>query len=303
MSRIVRQLGLFAVAFMGLPLLPLMGGDAPSASKEVHIDLGGGVSFDLVRIEPGTCTIGSPPTEPARRDNENQHVIRITKPFYLGKHELTQAVWERVMTARIKETLGKTNSFGLYWAPGDSLDISCNARPSKFVDPAGPVDSISWRECKEFIARLNLLVDGAGFRLPTEAEWEYAARAGTSTACCFGNESSALGGDAWYKPNSGGKTHPVGTMRPNPWGLYDMYGNVWEWCEDAYVGPHSFPNTEIIEDYCNRGSEGGTRYQVIRGGSFDFSARLCRSASRSGFDPWQHAPDVGFRLARTVEEK
>ena len=274
-------------------------GDDPA--KQLCVQLGDGLSFDMLRIEPGTFTIGSPPGESGRKNIENQHDMAIIKPFYLGAHEVTQAVWEYVMTAKIAKPRGKTNSCGLYWGLGDTMDITCDARPSKFIDPQKPVDSVSWRQCKEFIARLNLLVDGPAFRLPTEAEWEYAARAGTNGAYFFGNDKAELGAYAWFKPNSGGETHAVGTMRPNPWGLYDMYGNVWEWCEDAFDNkPYHVSGTEAIADYCNRGNEGGTKHQVIRGGSFAFSAAFCRSASRSGFDPWQHDHDNGLRLARDV---
>jgi formylglycine-generating enzyme required for sulfatase activity len=94
----------------------------------------------------------------------------------------------------------------------------------------------------------------------------------------------------------------VGCLRPNPWGFYDTYGNVWEWCEDEFVGPYRFPASDTLTDYCNLGSPGGNIHQTVRGGSFDFSARFCRSASRSGFDAWQYARDIGIRLARTVAE-
>ena len=181
------------------------------------------------------------------------------------------------------------------------LDIAIDAHPSQFADPQRPVENVNWRQCQELIARLNLLVDGGRFRLPTEAEWEYAGRAGTTTPYSFGIDAAGLAPQAWCQPNSGGKTHRVGTTRPNPWGLYDMYGNVWEWCEDQFTGqPYPWSTTDAVPDPCLRGDRGGSVYQIIRGGSFAFSARLCRSANRSGFDPWQGAPDVGLRLCRSV---
>ena len=287
-----------------LLLLPLTSrGETPPAAKTVRIELGAGVSIEMILVEPGAFTIGSPATEKERRVNENQHGIRITRPFYLGKYEVTQEVWERVMTAPINNPLAQTNQFGLYWPHSDPADVNCNPRPSKTADPQRPVDRVSWRQCKEFIARLNLLVAGGGFRLPTEAEWEYAARAGTTTAYFFGNDAAALGDYAWYKANSGGATHRVGSARPNPWGFYDLYGNVWELCEDKLVEPYSFQGIEELSDYCFRGAEGGNNYQVVRGGSFAFSARLCRSASRSGFDAWDIIADVGLRLVRNAAEK
>jgi len=267
--------------------------------KEMTVDLGGGVSFVMVRIEPGTFTIGSPSEEKNRREIENQQLIRISKPYYIGKFEVTQAVWKRVMTAKITNPRAKTNNCGLYWEEGDPIDITCNASPSKFADPGKPVDSVSWRQCKEFIARLNLLIDGPAFRLPTEAEWEYAARAETKTAYSFGNDDTGLNDFAWYKKNSDKQTHPCGTKKPNHWGLYDMYGNVWEWCEDKFTSEaYPFSDKEEIADFCTRGSEGGTASQVIRGGSFAFSTSFCRSAARSGGDPWHENSDIGLRLVR-----
>jgi len=270
--------------------------------KETTVDLGDGVSFVMALIEPGTFTIGSPPEEKDRREIENQHVVRITKPYYIGKFEVTQAIWERVMTAKITNPRAKTNRYGLYWEPGDTLDITCDARPSKFIGAGKPVDSVSWRQCKEFIARLNLLVDGPVFRLPTEAEWEYAARAGTETAYSFGNDAAMLDDFAWYKKNGDRQTHPAGSKKPNPWGLCDMHGNVWEWCEDKFTNePYPLSGNQETADFCNRGSEIGTASQVIRGGSFAFSAGFCRSAARSGGDPWHLVFDIGLRLARDVQ--
>jgi len=276
-------------------------GGLPSTTDLERIDLGDGVFLEMIRVKPGAFVIGSPETEQGRRDNELQHQMRITKPFYLGKFEVTQAVWERVMTAPIHESPTQSDGRDFYWEYSGSADLTNNPRPSRTNDPQRPVDSVSWRQCQEFIARLNLLVDGGGFRLPTEAEWEYAARAGSTTAYTFGDDADKLADYAWYKANSGGTTHPVGSKLANPWGFHDLYGNVWEFCEDKLVEPYAFPGTGELSDYCFRGPPGGGNYQVIRGGSFAFSARLCRSASRSGFDAWDRIPDVGLRLARNIK--
>ncbi len=290
------------LSFIGLSLLlccSAFNTQSAGLQKEITVDLGDGVSFVMVRIEPGTFTMGSPSDEKDRREIENQHLIRINKPYYIGKFEVTQAIWERVMEAKITSPCAKINSCGLYWEPGDTMDITCNVRPSKFIDPRKPVDSVSWRQCKEFIARLNLIVKDGGFRLPTEAEWEYAARAGTKTAYYCGNDAERLDDFAWYKINSDKTTHPVGTKKPNLWGLYDMYGNVWEWCEDKFTNePYPFSGKEEIIDFCNRGSDGGNASQVIRGGSFAFSSSFCRSAARSGADPWHSNSDIGLRLVK-----
>ncbi|MFA5866134.1 MAG: SUMF1/EgtB/PvdO family nonheme iron enzyme, partial [Phycisphaerae bacterium] len=283
-------------------------GETGGLPREISIDLGAGIFMDMILVLPGTFTMGSPLDEKGHRENENQHTVRITKPFYLGKHEVTQAVWERVMTAKMPNADSKSDPLKRYWSGSYNfdgsyaLDITDNSRPSSFVAPQRPVENVSWRQSKEFLARLNLLVDGGGFRLPTEAEWEYASRAGTSTAYFFENDAAAgLDTYAWYKSNGGEKTSRVGTRQPNLWGFYDMYGNVWEWCEDQFTGePYSIQDGPALLDPCLRGDAGGNQYQVVRGGSFAFSARTCRSANRSGFDAWHFNHDIGLRLVKTI---
>ena len=262
-----------------------------SDAKVLKVDLGQGVSFEMARVEPGEYMMGSPLAEKSRAEDENARRVRITKPFYLGRYEVTQEVWRRVLEADIPNY--KSRWPGILSYPG--------ASPSKFTGKGYPVDNVCWIDCREFLDRLNALVAGGSFRLPTEAEWEYACRAGTRTVFAFGDDPALLGDYAWYKDNSDAKPRAVGAKLPNSWGLYDMYGNVWEWCQDKYDGPYSFGTADVVDNYYNKSGELGDLKQVIRGGSWFFDALYCRSANRCGFDPWHRDNDNGLRLARTIE--
>jgi len=176
---------------------------------ETAVDLGDGVVIELVLIPAGSFKMGSPVTEAGRWGDEEGpvHRVRITRPFYMGKHEVTQEVWEKVM----------------------------GANPSEFKGAKNPVECVSWDDCQDFLKKLNASGKAQGtFRLPTEAEWEYACRAGTKSRFCSGDADAGLADYAWYDGNSGRTTHPVGTRKPNAWGLFDCHGNVWEWCADWY---------------------------------------------------------------------
>jgi len=162
------------------------------------------IAMQLVLIPHGGFMMGAPPTDDGWVGDDRQHPVRITKPFYLAVHEVTQEQYERVM--------GKT--------------------PSRFRGGQYPVEKVSWDDSVEFCRRLSELpeelVAGHVYRLPSEAEWEYACRAGTTTAYSFGDDASQLGKYAWFDGNSGKRTHAVGQKQPNTWGLYDMHGNVWK---------------------------------------------------------------------------
>jgi formylglycine-generating enzyme required for sulfatase activity len=160
-----------------------------------------------------------------------------------------------------------------------------------FPGAKNPVEQVSWEDCQAFIKKLNDLVSGGGFRLPTEAEWEYACRAGTETAYSNGDSESGLGEVAWYDGNSGKTMHPVGQKKPNAWGLYNMHGNVREWCADDKREYTSGPATDPSGP-----SSGSAR--VLRGGSWRNNAVDCRSANRAGRTPSDRACNLGFRLAR-----
>ncbi len=152
-----------------------------------------------------------------------------------------------------------------------------------------PVENVSWNDVQEFINKLNQKGEGV-YRLPTEAEWEYSCRAGTDTAYYFGDDTGHLDEYAWYNNNSDRQTHPVGQKKPNGWRLYDMHGNVWEWCQDYYA---SYPSSPVTDPVNEKGSG-----RVLRGGSWVNLAGNCRSASRYGNSPDNRYNDLGFRLSR-----
>ena len=226
---------------------------------EVKIDLSGGIKLDMVLIPAGKFMMGSPASENNRRSDETQHEVTITKPYYMGKYEVTQEQWIAVMGNNPSETTG-----------------------AKL-----PVTRVTWFTCQEFLRRLNNRANG-GYRLPSEAEWEYACRAGTNTTYSFGDRATK--DDFNY---DGPSTKPVGSYKPNAFGLYDVHGNVWEWCEDWY-GP--YPNGKVNDPF---GVANGT-HRILRGGRFGFAGWDSRSANRDnyGVTPNGGFPDSGFRLVK-----
>jgi formylglycine-generating enzyme required for sulfatase activity len=236
-----------------------------------------GIVFRL--IPAGSFTMGSPSSESQRSSDETGHPVMLTKPFYCGKFEVTQGQWEQVM----------------------------GSKPSNFknVGNDAPVESVSWDDCQAFVKRLCQIegVPEGTYRLLTEAEWEYACRAGTQTAFCYGNDldSSRANFDGDYPYGSGRKgtdrrtTVAVGSFRPNAWGLYDMHGNVWEWCQDWYEDYSSGSVTDPLGPASgdDRVRRGGSWF--IHGGGW-----ICRSAFRSRSLPGGRGNDLGLRLARTT---
>ena len=229
------------------------------------IDLGKDVKLEMVLVPAGKFKMGSPASEKERSDNETQHEVTLTTPFYMGKYEVTQEQYEAVM----------------------------GNNPSAFDKGAKlPVTDVSWEDCQEFIKKLNAKTNG-GYRLPSEAEWEYACRAGTTTAYSFGDNITAK--DANY--NIGVKiVKPVavGNYKPNAFGLYDMHGNVWEWCKDWYGNYQAGAVTDL------KGPAKGEGH-VLRGGSFISDVSLARSSNRNDYilTPTFRIYYEGFRLART----
>ena len=199
-----------------------------------------------------------------------RHAVHITKPFYMGRYEVTQGQWLAVMGYN---------------------------HPSNFVSADRPVDEVSYNDVQRFLIRLNELEKGSLYRLPTEAEWEYAARAGSDAAYCFGDDGKGelLSQYAWFEQNSNLQSHPVGSLLPNSWGLYDMHGNVAEWVSDWY--DKNYYSTSPQED--PMGPLTGTK-RVVRGGSWIHQAYSCRSAFRGYFSVDYTDSDFGFRVVKEI---
>jgi len=271
------------------PALPVAPFDATEARRHqkawadhlgVDVEITNSIGMRLVLIPPGEFMMGSPESEQNRYESEHQHRVRITKGFYLGINEVTQAEFEEVM----------------------------GRNPSGFTSVAGqdtgrfPVEDVSWDDAVEFCGKLSRLPEerraGRVYRLPTEAEWEYACRAGTTSVFHFGDTLSStqanFNGDHPYGAASKGpylrRPAQVGSYQPNAWGLFDMHGNIWEWCSDRYA---DYYRHSPVDD--PQGPLGV--YRVLRGGSWCGLGRLCRSAYRDGYGPGYRDDFFGVRVA------
>jgi len=221
------------------------------------------LGMEFVLIPTGAFTMGA---SDGNFDEQPVRTVHISQPFYLGKYEVTQSQWAAVM----------------------------GHNPSAFhAHPGLPVEHVSWEDVQEFLRRLNSAEGGTPYRLPTEAEWEYAARAGTMTAYGFGSDMSRLDEYAWYGGNTHNQSYPVGQLKPNAWGLHDMHGNVWEWVQDWY---ETYPVGTVTDP---QGPGSGVS-RVFRGGGRNNVAWRCRSSSRGHGLPDSHLNAVGVRVFRAA---
>ncbi|MCH7688722.1 MAG: formylglycine-generating enzyme family protein, partial [Planctomycetes bacterium] len=228
----------------------------------------------MVPIPAGEFQMGSPDSDKDSNPFEKpQHPVKITKPFYLSVYEVTQQQYEKVMGVRP-------------WQGKEYVQDG----------PDYPATYVSWNDAVEFCRKLSEQ-EGVEYRLPTEAQWEYACRAGTTTVYSFGDDASKLGQHAWYRKNAwdiGEKyAHRVGQKLPNPWGLYDMHGNVWEWCQDWYA---PYGSEKALSDPMGPAQGLG---RLLRGGSFYSRSSDVRSANRNDALPANRVVDIGFRPSST----
>ncbi len=249
------------VMFLAVCIASCLGPSTDSLAFETYKN---SVGMEFVLIAPGTFMMGATRHfENADIDELPRHKVTITKPFFLGKYEVTQEQWVAVM----------------------------GSNPSHFKGKRRPVENVSWNDAVKFIKKLNELEKTSKYRLPTEAEWEYAARAGDQGSYCFGDMIGDLPLYAWYYHNANAETHEVGTLKPNDWGLYDMHGNVWEWVNDWYAVDYYSKSPEKDP----QGPEKGV-LKVERGGGWDSLPDACRSAYRNGFFPYKGNSALGFRV-------
>ena len=231
------------------------------------------IGVKMALVPAGELKMGSPePDTEAWNDEKPEHVVRITRPFYVGVCPVTQEQFQRVM--------GENPS----WFAGG---------------PNRPVEYVSWEDAQEFCRRLSALPEeeaaGSPYQLPTEAEWEFVCRAGTTGKWSFGEDESAFADHGWYHGNSSGETQPIAQKKPNAWGLYDIHGNVWEWCADWYVEDYyaASPSKDPT------GPASGL-YRVLRGGSWYFGPADSRSASRGWNSPLGRYNACGFRIISSL---
>mgnify|MGYP002769006573 FL=1 len=240
-----------------------------SGSNAISIPVKDGISIEMVKVEAGTFMMGATSEmkdsyDDPDSDEKPVHQVTLTNDYYMGKYEVTQALWQAVM----------------------------GSNPSNFKGDNLPVETVSWNDCQEFISKLNSLT-GRKFRLSTEAEWEYAARGGKKSRSYQYSGSSNISDVVWYKDNSANKTHPVGTKQANELGIYDMSGNVYEWCSDWYGSYSSFSQTNPTGSYSGA-------FRVLRGGGWGSFAWFCCLSFRRNFAPDFRHYDLGLRLALSV---
>jgi formylglycine-generating enzyme required for sulfatase activity len=228
-----------------------------------------------------------------------RHHVKITRPFCMAAYQVTQGEYEKVMGINPIAFTEKQVDASTFNPPLPETEVKCRVDYRKRVmgkdTSRHPVETVNWDEAMEFCRKLSAMpaerAASRTYRLPTEVEWEYACRAGTTTRWCCGDDEAGLQEYGWYNKNASGMTHPVGQKKPNVWGLYDMHGNVWQWCSDWFSADYykQSPPSDAI------GSPAGS-YRVVRGGYWSYPASSCRSASRYTNGPATRRHGNGFRV-------
>jgi len=258
---------------------------APAAPESAKYGFTNELDMKFMYIPAGAFLMGSPPSEKGRDDDEAQHTVMLTTGFYISATEVTQGQWLRVMGSNPSHFQGKGDDY--------------------------PVEQVSWDDCQAFIMKLNQKEETDKYRLPTEAEWEYACRAGSTTAFSSGEITGKtceiiphLDSVAWYCGNSQNGPQRVGSKAPNAWGLHDMHGNVQEWCLDACEWRtiwtrRASVSTDTYQDNIADPLSDTGNYRIFRGGSWTQSAQYARSADRGFFRPGTKRTYIGFRVVRS----
>lgn len=256
---------------LGQPARPEILRSTPLETQEPNLpelqEFTNSLGMHFVLLPAGTFLMGRGMAEEGDEDECPQHQVTLSQPFYLQTTPVTQGQWQRVM----------------------------GGNPSLFQECGEdcPVENVSWEDAQDFINKLNRTEKTFKYRLPTEAEWEYACRAGSTQRYCFGDGEDELRQYAWYADNSQKSTHPVGRLKPNAWGLYDLHGNVYEWCQDWYG---EYPPGPVTDP---KGPSSGD-YRLLRGGSWDSEAGDLRSTYRHRLTPGYRYGHEGFRVARDL---
>jgi formylglycine-generating enzyme required for sulfatase activity len=270
------------IQVLGISLVAVAGcstntGPGQAKLESKVLDLGNGVKMEMVLIPAGSFMMGDAAGEACERP---VHKVTITKPFYIGKYLVTPEQWESVM----------------------------GNNPSEFKGPKNPVENVNYKDCQAFLKKLEEKFGptGAKFSLPTEAQWEYACRAGTTTRYYFGDSEKDLDQYAWFAGHADRRTHPVGEKKPNAWGLYDMHGSVSQWCADCYgedyykASPANDPTGPADKASAANDPTGSTgRPRVYRGGGYVDEASDCRAARRGKQSAHIPGSFLGFRVVCT----
>ena len=298
------RFSLLATASLSVVATILNFGESLAQSPKVITN---SIGMKLVLIPKGTFTMGAPVSEVGSENDEQQHQVTISKDYYLAIHEVTQAQYKKVTGRNPSQFNGHVLAERI---PAKKHPVTGRTIAEAKIIPKDtssfPVDSVTWDDAVYFCERLSNLPEekraGRVYRLPTEAEWEHACRAGSKTPFSFRDSETTLMDSAWYRQNSredgrSHRSHPVGEKKPNAWGLFDMHGNASEWCHDWY---DDYPSGAMVDP---RGPSSGSDSlgdgRVLRGGSYRKEAKDCRSAARDSCSPSYRSQSNGFRVAMT----